>query len=430
MTSQLMALLALIFGLSSFAQNIEPLLAPPDVSLQLRTEGDRHQFYVGELIPVSISYTADTSSKYIWVNLNEKLEGGRGLDVSCSPTTESAPGQSLPDLNKFAQMLNAPCGVGGGVGGGCGDCDSEQLLSSVPLTFGIVPLNTYVHLRSAGTYACVASAANITMAPLDEKIRPALLLESSPLALTIVSDPAWAHSAAISYAEAYDKLCQGDDVQQRHWLQCSDVAERITYLDTIDSLAAEVKFFDGRNHGWDNGFWNAIQHTSLPSDALRLMTNRVQDPDFQVSTWVLEWLAAWEMSIESPDAFQTAPPETYHIAAVEKLRKYVRLLGSSLSNKNASVLQESAKTYHKFAEQEYCAGQPLIEKEERNQALTALGIRPQFFSIAASPDRNEILVGATAASASQHRGWFTKLRDAHHVVEGILSQEFVGRARR
>lgn len=167
MTSQLMALLALIFGLSSFAQNIEPLLAPPDVSLQLRTEGDRHQFYVGELIPVSISYTADTSSKYIWVNLNEKLEGGRGLDVSCSPTTESAPGQSLPDLNKFAQMLNAPCGVGGGVGVGCGDCDSEQLLSSVPLTFGIVPLNTYVHLRSAGTYACVASAANITMAPLD-----------------------------------------------------------------------------------------------------------------------------------------------------------------------------------------------------------------------------------------------------------------------
>lgn len=106
------------------------------------------------------------------------------------------------------------------------------------------------------------------------------------------------------------------------------------------------------------------------------MESRVQDADFQVSTAVLESLAAWDMSIEAPDAFQTATPDTYHTAAIEELRKYVRLLGSSLSKKNADVLRESAKTYRHFAEQEYCERQPLIQKEEQNQALTALGTRP------------------------------------------------------
>lgn len=273
-------------------------------------------------------------------------------------------------------MLVEPCGgVGGGVGGGCADCDSEQPLSSRELTFGAVHLNKYVRFRSPGVYSCVASAADVTMAPLNDENRPALLVRSNSLDLTIVSDQAWAHSAALSYAKAYESLCQGDDVPRRNWLQCSDVAQRLTYLDTHESLATQVKFFDGSNHGWENGFWDAIQHTSYPNDALRLMTDRMQEPDFQVSTIVLQWLAAWELSIESPDAFQTPTPETYHIGAVEKLRKYVRLLGSSLRNKNPDVLPESVKTYRSFAEQKYC-DEPLIQKEEWHQISRDVRMQP------------------------------------------------------
>jgi hypothetical protein len=137
-----------------------------------------------------------------------------------------------------------------------------------------------------------------------------------------------------------------------------------------------VKFFDGRNHGWENGFWEAIRHTSYPVDAVRLMTDRIQDPDVQVSTMMLESLASWELKIESPDAFETDSPANYHSQAVEKLRKYVRLLGSRLSTKNSNVLAESAKTYRIFADQKYCEGQPLIAKQEQNQALATAGIRP------------------------------------------------------
>lgn len=212
--------------------------------------------------------------------------------------------------------------------------------------------------------------------PRDEKIRPALLVKSNPILLTIVNDPGWAHSAALAYAGAYEKLCRGDDAAEHRFLQCSDVARRITYLDTADSLATEVKRFDGRNHGWENGFWDAIQHSSQPEEALRLMAARIQEPDSEVSTSVLEWLASSELRLEAPSAFQGGPPATYHTQALEKLRKYVRLLGGSLSQKIPNVLGESVKTYRIFAEQEYCEPESLISRDEQNQALAGVGIRP------------------------------------------------------
>jgi len=62
--------------------------------------------------------------------------------------------------------------------------------------------------------------------------------------------------------------------------------------------------------------------------------------------------------------------------AVETLRKYVRLLGSSLSRKSSKTLPESAKTYRTFADQEYGEGQALISKEEQDEVLAVPGLRP------------------------------------------------------
>ena len=89
-------------------------------------------------------------------------------------------------------------------------------------------------------------------------------------------------------------------------------------------------------------------------------------------------LNRWQVGvrIESPDAFETGSPANYHLQAVETLRKYVRLLGSSLSRKNPKTLAESAKTYRTFAGQEYCEGRALISKEEQDEALAVPGLRP------------------------------------------------------
>jgi hypothetical protein len=368
-----------LVGMSLFPQNTTPLPAPADVTLTLSTEGDRHQFHLGELIPVKFSYSAAVPGKYVWVSQNTKLPGGHGLDFACSPFAESArPTPFVLGANdKFGEMLMAPCaGVGGGFGGACGDCDGERPLSTTAINFGPVPLNKYVRFRNGGAYTCIASSADVTTASAEDSLRAALLVRSNPLGFTVVDDPVWAHSVAASYAETYDKLCHGNDVPEQRRSQCFDIAGRVTYLDTIDSLAAEVKFFDGRNHGWDNGFWEAISETSYPADAVRLMTNRVQDPDVEVSTSTLESLASWDLRIESPDAFETGSPTNYHLQAVETLRKYVRLLGSSLSRKSSKTLPESAKTYRTFAGQEYCEGQALISKDEQDEVLAVPGLRP------------------------------------------------------
>ncbi|HEY1937521.1 MAG TPA: hypothetical protein VGJ33_06280 [Candidatus Angelobacter sp.] len=109
---------------------------------------------------------------------------------------------------------------------------------------------------------------------------------------------------------------------------------------------------------------------------LPLMAARMQEPDFEVSTGVLEWLASSELRLEVPDAFQSGTPATYHAQAVEKLRKFVRLLGDSLSQKDSNVLSESEKTYRTFARQQYCGPQSLISGKEQNQVLTRLRIEP------------------------------------------------------
>jgi hypothetical protein len=370
-------LLALVF--SSFSQNSDPLPAPTDVVLRFSTEGDQHNFHLGELIPVKFSYSAAIPGNYFLVMQSGKLRGGGGRQISCSPPAEPANSwrQPAPKGATFSQMLMAPCGgvgVGSGGGGECGDCDGGIQLGIEPVNFPGA-LNVYVRFRTPGTYTCIASSADITTAPADEKIRPALLVSSNPLALNITDDPAWAHSVAIGYEDAYSKLCHSDPVPEGQLLQCFEISQRITYLDTVDSLAAEVKFFDGRSHHWDNQFWEAIVRSSYPNEALHLMTNRMQDPDVAASTMLVEWLASQDLRLESPDAFETAQPVDYHAQAVEKLRKYVRLIGGSLPKKNPDVLQPSANTYRAFAQREYCEKGPLIPEGEQREVLAEAGIK-------------------------------------------------------
>jgi len=368
----------LLVGLSSLAQNTEPAPAPGEVVLNFSTDGEQHTFHLGELIPIRFSYVATRPNTFILVSQNQKLNGGRGFEVACSPPAETVRRVPLPSDggNKFDEMLAAPCGgVGGGVGGGCFDCDAEYLLSASPISFAGIALNTYARFRTPGKYSCIASSADVTTAPRDEKFRSALLVKSKPFDLTIVDDPGWAHSAAMAYADAYQKFCRADDVPEHRFLQCSDFAARLVYLDTPESLATKVRFFGGVNR-WENGFWDAIQSTSYPDEALRLMTRRMQDPDVEVSTLILKYLAALDLKLASPDAFQGAPPASYHVQAVEKMRKYVRLLGGSLANKNSDVLPDSAKAYRTLAEQKHCEEQPLIPEEEQTQALVAAGIGP------------------------------------------------------
>jgi len=242
--------------LSSFAQDLEPVSASADVVLRLGTEADLLRFHLGELIPIKSSYSATIPGRYTWVSQSSKLAAGRSLEISCKPAVERVSGnsESVADLT-FSRILYAPCGgVGGGSYSGCADCDGEYPLTAKALTFGVVPMNAYVRFCAAGTYTCQAYSAQVTATSRDEKIRSALLVKSNPIILTIVDDPGWTRSTALANANAYERLCRGDDVVEHRFSECSDVAQRITYLDSLDSPAIEVRWFDGRKHSWDNGF--------------------------------------------------------------------------------------------------------------------------------------------------------------------------------
>jgi hypothetical protein len=354
----------------SYPQSPRPISAPDDIVLRLETVGASRELRLGELIPIKYSYSAKTPGRYLWVSQSAKLEGGRALEISCSSSEEGGSNNlGSADRVSFDQLLVASCGgSGGSAGASCFDCGAEQPLTESALNIGPEPLNKYVRFRTAGTYTCEASAADVTTtAARDDKNQPALLVTSNPIVLTIVNDPVWARSAASAYGDAYGKLCRGE----HYSVQCPDIAERLTYLDTVNSLAEEVKWFDGRNQGWNNVFWAAIQHSSQPQDALRLMTSRIQEPDFQASNEIIEWLASAELRIEVPDAFRGDALATYHDEAVELLRKYVRLLGSSLSKKDPLVLGEAVKTYRNVAGRRYC-DEALIPSDEQNSVLMDL----------------------------------------------------------
>src|SRR6266403_445511 len=306
--AQKTVLVLFVLGLACLAQDEQLIPAPDDVLLTLRTQGGRQQFYLGEPIAVEYSYTA-VPGRYLYVSRMDRLTGGRPLRVECNPAVEltsHASEVSSAESSRFRQMLIDPgcgAGFGGGGGGGCSDCDHEYPLGAVPVGFGLGHLNRYVRFRQPGTYSCRVTSAQVTTAARDEKIRPALFVKSNWVEITITDDPPSAHSATLAYAAAYDKSCRGDDVPNKNFAECSAVATRLSYLDTAESVAMEVQFFDGRNHGWDNGFLEAIATTSQRSEALRMMTRRIQDPDVQVSDSVLHWLARWAMKTDNPDAF-------------------------------------------------------------------------------------------------------------------------------
>jgi hypothetical protein len=79
----------------------------------------------------------------------------------------------------------------------------------------------------------------------------------------------------------------------------------------------------------------------------------------------------WHYLIPRGTGGRMASGNNYHSQAVEKVRTFIRLLGSSLSKKNSNTLPESARTYSMFAKQEFCEGEPLIPKPEEDQIPAA-----------------------------------------------------------
>jgi hypothetical protein len=362
----------LLIPLFSYAQKSIPIPAPDDVSLRFSTEDGRNEYHLGEPIKVKFSFSGSARSRDLYVDLSPDcawgVDGCR-MEVKCEPAGEPVvTADYFGTYDKFQRVLVGAC-QGKGIplearwGGICG-CDVVGFLRNSPV-YGPFPLSSYVRLRVPGNYTCYATSTQVVTSIHGERFST----RSSPLELTLIDDPSWAHTAALEYADRYEKLCNTKE-KPESLQECVDIATRITSLDTLDSLAIEVKHVKGQAFYW-NGFWNAIWSSSHPREALRFMTKRMQDPDFRVDRDFLQELVIRSLQLDSPGIFQSSEPAIYQSQALEKLREHVRLLGSSLPNKNADTIDKSLQAYRSLAELRQCDGHPLIPDEERELVLAA-----------------------------------------------------------
>ncbi|HET9743601.1 MAG TPA: hypothetical protein VFQ00_12685 [Terriglobales bacterium] len=354
------------------AQAPEPIPAPDDILFQFQTQSGQTRFHLGETIPVTFTFSSSSQGQYVFTDCGA---WHRPMNISCSPATD-IPIRSLahPEFNEFERMLS-PC-LGPGWSDGYYGCAEPIPLGVTPVRFP-APLSRYVRFSAPGRYACVATSTQVGKIAGGNS-GPPLMTKSEPLTFEIVDDPNWSHAAAEAYDQTYAKFCRTDDLKEAQQQRCFDIADRIANLDTIESLATEIKYFDGKQHSWDNGFWTAILATSYPTDGLRLLSERMQAADFQVSAETVKLLAIWDLKAQTPDAFSGAAPALYHEQAVAVLRRYVRLFGRSLRRKKADNLGFSANTYHEIANQQQCGSEPLISQEEQEQTLSAAGLTWDF----------------------------------------------------
>jgi hypothetical protein len=373
----LLGFVILLLRLASTAQNVAPTPAPDTVTLQLTTEDQRHQYYLGELIKLRFVYSGLLANRDLWVDMNPQFvrAGGGAIQIKCDPPPPlRVQTGSLKHLRNFESMVLGSCSdaklnlriQSGGVLSGI---VSYPIQDSVP--FGPVPVTDYVRLSSPGKYTCHATSIQLTSRG-QENVH--FLLKSNSLELTIVDDPEWSRKAALNYGEAFEKSCLGERNTRRNSdssRNCAEIVSRITTLDTPESLELETKYWDGRSDAWDVAFVNAISATNHPREALQLMTRRIQDPDVRVHAYELVQLAMASLDLETSGALESSEPAQYHSQAVDKLREYVRLFGSSLASKHPDVVDFDLAAYRDLAEGKDCSGATLIPGEERDRVISA-----------------------------------------------------------
>jgi hypothetical protein len=131
------AAVVLLFLTSAIAQNENASGTkeehPPDLHYAIATKDGRTLFHLGEAIEIEESYSADNPQKYLLLSLPQQVKG-HAAHVTVEPSSGVIDRVQDNGKRNANSILQANClyGLGGGIGGGCGDCDSRRSLSPHP----------------------------------------------------------------------------------------------------------------------------------------------------------------------------------------------------------------------------------------------------------------------------------------------------------
>lgn len=360
---------------------------PPDLHYQLATKDGRTVFHLGEIIELEETYSADVPDKYLLLSQPKKVNG-HAAQMTIEPNHGVIDRVLDEGMRSVESIMHANCGgIGGGIGGGCADCDTQSRLSSSPIR---IPFNLTrrFQITESGHYFLQTKAANVVVAPTAEQLSMPITLTSNVLEIEVIEDPLWSTEMLAAAIEQFNKaqakyVSRGWDklpmsqmgtegIGERVNLEgeMQEAAEKMKLLDTDESLAEIIRRYDGASIGWD--YYRYIlyegiirsKHTSL---AIDLLSERMLQPDFWVSERVIDQLTAMKLQSQFPaalDSNDSSYKKQFYPEARRVLHDYVLAVGKSLTVKDANAHAPSLNVFNLYAKQDYCTGQPLISKSE------------------------------------------------------------------
>jgi hypothetical protein len=349
--------------------------APADVQLTVSTDSGRTQFHLGEEIRLTLRYTASVPGKYLMAGPGAKAKGWDHERLVCTPKEDIIDREADDGVVDGHRFLHAECGagVGGGIGGGCADCGIEGVLGPQSILKELV-VNQRLQFTRPTTYTCTVTDNSVVTAASAPEYR-AMRLTSQPFTLELSDESAWSAKALKSALDAIAAEKCNPVKEER--VRCLELADRLRYLDTPDSLAAITQFLsnEGKFSPWQQQLWLGLYQSRHQDDVIRLLEMRFTDSDFAVTVENMETLTGIRLRKAFPQAFdKSARPEDFRTPAVFLLQETLRKLGESLPGKSPLTKQISAKTYESLATQDFCEKEAIIPEAERKRVLKQASI--------------------------------------------------------
>jgi hypothetical protein len=356
---------------------------PPGLAFMLATTSHQKTFHLGEKIEIVEAYSSSVPGMFSLFQNPLRVEGGADSSLAISPDTGVIDRVHNDGKVGAADILNANCMGGTGGGGGCGDCDAIFRLNSVPVRFPYL-LNQRLAITAPGHYRIQARAANVALS--NDLTKPIPII-STALEIDVVRDDQWSYQQLQLAVDRFDKARRKyllkrwspdvtDPTEAAEQLEVAteieNSAEIIRFLDTEDSLQQAVRLFDGepRVALYENPLLTTILESSHRDLAVSLLATRMADDDFIVSADFIDTLTAMTIQLEQPIVFERhdrSSRQQLNPRTLEILRRYVLALGRSLPDKQMRAREQGMATFERYASEEYCTGEPLIEKRVADQ---------------------------------------------------------------
>jgi hypothetical protein len=250
-----------------------------DVQFVLALKGERMVFQEGEIIPLTLSFTANTEKRY-WADVRNYDRSGRlGIELYCVEP-------EVPD------PLESYFKAGGFIGGGLG---TTQALSKTPF-IAEAELNEW-RSPGPGHYRVYAVSYRVWRTPDPGEQTPygqiSETLRSNSVEFEVrPASPQWRSEQLRNATQTLAGQSPGDDMRQ--------AARRLRFLNTKDSTRQLAKLFWGLNQqqpiGWDLMF--GLYGSPYRQLAIDSMREELSAPDHAITSEFLQTLVELQVTAD------------------------------------------------------------------------------------------------------------------------------------